>query len=78
MTMRTLTDEEQFARDNKKKYSEEKELLLKKYKALAEKLEYALDDVEEGAIKSKRDKLAKKIKTLSATLRDIESYEALA
>lgn len=75
--MRTLTDEEKFQIENKAKYLTDKESLLKQYKALAVDLEYAADDIEEGTVKQKREKLAQKIKTLSDTLRNIESMENL-
>ena len=76
--MRTLTDEEKLKIENKAKYITEKESLLKQYKALAIDLEYAVDDIEEGRVKQKREKLAQKIKVLSNTLRDIEAMESLA
>jgi len=55
----------------------EKEKLLKRYKALAVDLEYAVDDIEEETVKGKREKLAQKIKILSDTLREIETMENL-
>jgi hypothetical protein len=74
-TMRTLTDEQKATLENKTKYITLKNNLLKNYHAYADELEYAIDDVEEGIIRSKREKLAKKIKALSETLREIESLE---
>jgi len=76
--VRTLTDEEKLTIENKAKYITEKESLLKQYKALAVDLEYAVDDIEEGNVRQKREKLAQKIKILSNTLRDIETMEYLA
>ncbi len=73
--MSTLTDEEKITLGNKTKYLTLKNNLLKTYQALADELEYAIDDVEEGMIRSKRGKLAKEIKTLSETLREIEALE---
>jgi hypothetical protein len=73
--MRTLTNEEKITLENKTKYLTLKNNLLKAYKAHAEELEYAIDDVEEGLIRAKREKLAKEIKALSETLREIESLE---
>ncbi len=73
--MRTLTDEQKTTLENKTKYLTLKNNLLKDYKSYADKLEYAIDDVEEGLIRAKREKLAKEIKALSETLREIESLE---
>jgi len=73
--MRTLTDEQKITLGNKKKYLTLKKNLLKNYHAYADELEYAIDDVEEGLIRAKREKLAKEIKALSDTLREIESLE---
>ena len=73
--MRTLTDEQKTMLENKTKYLTLKNNLLKDYHAYADELEYAIDDVEEGLIRSKREKLAKEIKALSETLREIESLE---
>ena len=76
--MRTFTDEEKTEIENKTNYMTLKEKLLKEYKKYAEDLEYAIDDFEEGLIKSKREKLASDIKQLSHKLREIESLENLA
>lgn len=73
--MRTLTDEQKTTLENKTKYLTLKNNLLKDYKSYADKLEYAIDDVEEGLIRAQREKLAKEIKALSETLREIESLE---
>ncbi len=64
--------------EDKEKYTAEKQTLLHTYKALADEIEYAMDDVEEGLIKNKRAKLAVKIKEISTILREIETMENLA
>jgi len=76
--MRILTEEEKTELENKTKYIALKEKYLKRYKALANELEYAMDDVEAGLVEKKRQKLATEIKTLSQKLRDIEAMGNLA
>ncbi len=76
--MQTQTEEQTLKIEDKKKYIQEKEKHLKRYKALADELDYAVDDVEAGFIKEKRAKLATKIKTFSKLLREIESMETMA
>jgi len=61
--------------EDKALYIADKQNLLKRYKALADEIEYAMDDVEEGSIKNKRAKLALKIKEISNILRKIEVME---
>lgn len=76
--MNTHADEQTLKIEDKQKYLQEKEKHLTQYKALADQLEYAVDDVDSGFIKNKRAKLAEKIKELSNILREIESMETLA
>jgi len=76
--MRTLTEEEKTELENKTQYIALKEKYLKQYKALANELEYAMDDVETGLAEKKRQKLAIEIKILSQKLRDIEAMGNLA
>jgi len=64
--------------EDKEKYIAEKQTLLHTYKALAEEIEYAMDDIEHGLIIAKREKLALKIKEISNNLREIETMENLA
>jgi len=71
--MRTETESQEIKIEDREKYMAEKETLLSRYKALAEDLEYAMDDFEKGSIMAKRETLASKIKTLSNTLREIEA-----
>ena len=68
-----LTQEEQLA-----EYEKRKAALLKTYRNLKEDLEYAVDNVEEGLIKAKREKLARQIKSLSAKISELESEESSA
>ena len=76
--MSTHTEDQTLKIEDKQRYLREKESHLKQYKALADELEYAVEDVESGFIQNKREKLARKIKDLSNILREIESMEALA
>ena len=76
--MHTEKEIQTLKREDKEKYLHEKEKHLKQYKALAEELEYAVDDVEYGFIQNRRERLAAKIKSLSDLLREIESMEDLA
>ncbi len=71
-----LTDEQKLDIENKETYEIEKAELLKVYKSYAEDLEYANDTLEESWINEKREKLAVKIKSLAAKLREIEKLQA--
>ena len=68
-----LTQEEQLA-----EYEKRKAALLNTYRNLKEDLEYAVDNVEEGLIKAKREKLARQIKSLSAKISELNSEESSA
>ena len=68
-----LTKEEQLL-----EYEKRKAALLNTYRTLKNDLEYAVDNVEEGLIKAKREKLARQIKSLSAKISELESEESSA
>jgi len=68
-----LTQEEQLA-----EYEKRKAALLNTYRNLKEDLEYATDNVEEGLIKAKREKVAQQIKSLSAKISALDSEESSA
>ena len=74
----TLSEEQLQEIGKKAEYITLKEKLLAKRKALLTDLEHAQDVVEEGLIEEERDRLAKKIKTLVANLKQIEEWEQLA
>ena len=66
-----LTAEEQLAQYHKLKTE-----LLQTYHKQKEALEYAVDNVEEGLIKEKREKLARQIKALSAKIAELTTEES--
>jgi tRNA U34 5-carboxymethylaminomethyl modifying GTPase MnmE/TrmE len=74
--MRTETDDQELTLENREKYEALKAELLQEYKSTATDLEYADDEFEEDIINQKREKLASKIKELSAKLREIKTLEA--
>ncbi len=78
VSMRTLTDEEKTEVSNKDLYIEQKAKLLHTYKSYAEELAYADNDYDKGFIIEKREKLALKIKSLGAKIREIKTLEAEA
>jgi phenylalanyl-tRNA synthetase beta subunit len=74
----SLTEEQRLEIEKKADYLAQKEQLLAKRKSLLHDLEHAQDSVEEGLILEERERLAEKIKTLAANLRQIEAWEQLA
>jgi len=60
---KALSTEEQIAQ-----YEQLKSELLDTYKKHKEELEYAADNVEEGLIREKRERLARQIKALSSKI----------
>jgi hypothetical protein len=68
-----LTREEELAQCH-----ERKKELLRTYHNYKEDLDYAMDDIEEGLIRNKREKLAREIKTLSAKIAELTTEESSA
>jgi len=73
-----LTEEQLQEIAKKEKYLQHKEQLLEKRKALRNDLSYAQDRVEEGLIEEERERLAAKIRSLAAKIREIETWETEA
>ena len=74
----SLTPEQMAEIAKKAEYEAMKKNLVAKRQSLLIELEYAQDSVEEELIQEERNKLAKKIKTLVANLKQIEEWEQLA
>ncbi|BAF72133.1 hypothetical protein [Sulfurovum sp. NBC37-1] len=68
-----LTAEEQL-----KEYEKLKAELLTAYRKLKMELEYAMDNVEEGLVKEKQEKLSRQIKALSVKIDTIKTEESMA
>ena len=73
--MQQLTQEQQELIKQKEELILQKATLLKEYKSYEKDLEFAFDGFEEGIISAKRDKLAFKIRSLGAQIREIEALE---
>lgn len=67
-----MQEETLTAKEQRKQYEKLKAELLSDYKAHKVELDYAADDVEEGLVREKREKLARQIKALSAKIAEIE------
>lgn len=78
MSTLTETDEQEIQVEKKSDYIELKAKLLKEYKSYEQNLEYADDEFEEYLIMQKREKLATRIKSLGAKIRELEDLESQA
>lgn len=66
------------AEEQRIKHEKTKEKLMRSYRQLNEALDYAMDNVEEGLIREKREALAQRIRTLSAEIERLGTEERTA